>query len=164
MGNEDEQKSQSGIKKHNQYYQKHDAPKEAPTTCIKSFISVLIYGICIISLVLSFYLNYRQQNLELELKKLIYLDNKVNQIEVNLNEVIRKIAEISDRQIDNENVVVQEELLDLVDEPTIKKLPSNIFSDLHRLKRDVSTLKMARRQRQTAIQQSPNECLCPAGE
>lgn len=48
---------------------------------------------------------------------------------------------------------------------TVNKLPVHVFSEITRLKRDVSNLKMARRQRQSGAQQSPNEnCLCPPGE
>ncbi|KAG5672951.1 hypothetical protein PVAND_003038 [Polypedilum vanderplanki] len=46
---------------------------------------------------------------------------------------------------------------------TVNKLPVHVFSEITRLKRDVSNLKMARRQRQSGAQ-SPNEnCLCPPG-
>jgi len=49
--------------------------------------------------------------------------------------------------------------------PIVNKLPVHVYSEITRLKRDVSNLKMARRQRQTNVQQSPNEnCLCPPGE
>lgn len=229
MGNEDDkmlnipqnvqqqQKSYNKIQQNQQqnqaiFYQKrqHDEPKKSSKNCIKSFVNVLIYGICVISLLLSLYLNYRQQSLELEIKNLINLDNKVHQIEVDLNELIRKTNRFTNLDDDdisiqnynsnknnvnlNNNVSVRRDhrasaddtkniLIDgyyeeiHVDDPPlindasqindpsiVKKLSPNIFNDLHRLKRDVSNLKMARRQRQTSIQQSPNDCLCPAGE
>lgn len=143
-----------------------DEPKAAKY-CLKSLINAVIYAICIISLGLSLYLNYRQSLIEDNIKNLLYLDNKVIRIETDLDDLIRK-SNIFYTQINqnrSKQTAVEEDAEGLPPVDVVGKLSLNVFSDLHRLKRDVSTLKMARKQRQTAIQQSsPNECACPAGK
>lgn len=154
--------------------------------CIKSLINICIYTICILSLSLSLYLNYRHNQLESSVKSLLFLDNKVFKIEHDLDELIRKTNSLYPISI-NHNIdeLVKRDLtiekdadgLPKLDETTPtstsindndvieKKLSLHVFTDLHRLKRDVSNLKMARRQRQTVTQQqqSPNECPCTTG-
>lgn len=91
----------------------------------------------------------------------MYLDKRVMRIEYDLDELIRTTQTTINA---NERRDANDESLD-VDETIVKKLPVHVYSEISRLKRDISTLKTARRQRQTAIQQSPNEnCMCPAGE
>ena len=149
--------------------------------CIKSFINICIYTICILSLSISLYLNYRHNQLEISVKSLLFLDNKVIKIEHDLDELIRKtnslylpknhnIDELMKRDLNlvkkADGLLQLDETISSINDNDVieKKLPFNVFTDLHRLKRDVSNLKMARRQRQTAIQQqSPNECLCTTG-
>lgn len=149
--------------------------------CIKSLINVCIYTICILSLSISLYLNYRHNQLESSVKSLLFLDNKVFKIEHDLDELIRKTNILYPTINHNIDELVKRELFIEKDTDGLPKLnettPTNndndvienklslhVFTDLHRLKRDVSNLKMARRQRQTAIQQqSPNECLCTTG-
>lgn len=143
-----------------------DEPKAAKY-CLKSLINAVIYAICIISLGLSLYLNYRQSLIEDNIKNLLYLDNKVIRIETDLDDLIRKsnIFYTLINQNRSKQTAVEEDIEGLPPVEMVGKLSLNVFSDLHRLKRDVSTLKMARKQRQTAIQQSsPNECACPAGK
>lgn len=126
---------------------------QTPSKCIKFLINLLIYAICILSLSISVYLSYRHQQLESNVKSLLYLDKRVLRIENDLDELIR--STINERRDGDE----------VVDDSMVKTLPVHVYSELTRLKRDVSNLKTARRQRQTAIQQSPNEnCMCPAGE
>ena len=107
------------------------------------------------------YLSYRHQQLESNVKSLMYLDKRVMRIENDLEELIRTTQtsmNANDRRESNDDSVD-------VDDSIVKKLPVHVYSEITRLKRDVSNLKTARRQRQTAIQQSPNEnCMCPAGE
>ncbi|CAO1426265.1 unnamed protein product [Diamesa hyperborea] len=147
--------------------------------CIKSLINICIYTTCILSLSISLYLNYRHNQLESSVKNLLFLDNKVFKIEHDLDELIRKTNSLYPTINNNIDELVKRDLsiergeLPKLDETTPtnndndvieKKLSLHVFTDLHRLKRDVSNLKMARRQRQTAIQQqSPNECLCTTG-
>lgn len=153
--------------------------------CIKFLINLLIYVICILSLSISLYLSYRHQELEHNVKNLIYLENKVMRIESDLDELIQKTNRLystTSSSTINQNIVDDDEStmrrdsiiigdnveLDASsneDSIIVNKLPVHVFSEITRLKRDVSNLKMARRQRQTAVQQSPNEnCLCPPGE
>lgn len=134
---------------------------QTPSSCIKFLINLLIYATCILSLSISVYLSYRHQQLESNVKSLLYLDKRVLRIENDLDELIR-ITQTSmnanDRRESNDDSVD-------VEASIVKKLPVHVYSEITRLKRDVSNLKTARRQRQTAIQQSPNEnCMCPAGE
>lgn len=125
---------------------------QTPSKCIKFLINLLIYATCILSLSISVYLSYRHQQLESNVQSLLYLDKRVLRIESDLDDLIR--TTINERRADDD-----------VDDSMVKTLPVHVYSELSRLKRDVSNLKTARRQRQTAIQQSPNEnCMCPAGE
>lgn len=195
-------------------YQNDDQMKpSANKFCIKFLLSLLIYVICILSLSISLYLSYRHQQLEYNVKSLMYLDNKVMRIERDLDELIHKTnrlysttstSTINQNLVDdndgddgddddddgdddemaflrrdsiiiandinnnnhNNNRVGLEASSSNDDSIIVNKLPAHVFSEITRLKRDVSNLKMARRQRQAAgIQQSPNEnCLCPPGE
>lgn len=130
---------------------------QTPSSCIKFLINLLIYATCILSLSISMYLSYRHQQLESNVKSLMYLDKRVMRIEYDLDELIRTTQasmNVNDRR-DGMNE----------DDSIVKKLPVHVYSEITRLKRDVSNLKTGRRQRQTAIQHSPNEnCMCPAGE
>lgn len=162
--------------------------------CIKFLINLLIYVICILSLSISLYLSYRHHQLENNVKSLMYLDNKVMRIESDLDELIHKtnrlysttsssaINQNDDDDNDNDDddddddsvrrrdsIIIGNNIRELDasnndDSIIVNKLPVHVFSEITRLKRDVSNLKMARRQRQSG-QQSPNEnCLCPPGE
>ncbi|CRK86604.1 CLUMA_CG000442, isoform A [Clunio marinus] len=129
---------------------------QASSKCIKFLINLLIYATCILSLSISVYLSYRHQQLESNVRSLMYLDKRVSQIEYDLEELTRTQTAFSE---DERRETVS------FDETIVKKLPVHVYSEISRLKRDVSNLKTARRQRQTAIQQSPNEnCMCPPGE
>lgn len=134
---------------------------QKPSNCIKFLINLLIYATCVLSLSISVYLSYRHQLLESNVKSLMYLDKRVMRIEYDLEELIRTTQttiNAHERRDSNDDSVD-------VDDTIVKKLPVHVYSEITRLKRDVSNLKTARRQRQTAIQQSPNEnCMCPAGE
>lgn len=134
---------------------------QTPSSCIKFLINLLIYATCILSLSISVYLSYRHQQLESNVKSLMYLDKRVMRIEYDLDELIRSTQSAineNDRRDSNADSVD-------IDDTIVQKLPVHVYSEITRLKRDVSNLKTARRQRQTAIQQSPNEnCMCPAGE
>lgn len=133
---------------------------QTPSKCIKFLVNLLIYATCILSLSISVYLSYRHQQLESNVKSLMYLDKRVMRIEYDLEELMRTTRatiNADEQRDDNDDITV--------DESIVKKLPVHVYSEITRLKRDVSNLKTARRQRQTAIQQSPNEnCMCPAGE
>lgn len=131
---------------------------QTPSSCIKFLINLLIYATCILSLSISVYLSYRHQQLENNVKSLMYLDKRVMRIEYDLDELMRSTQATINSERDSNDDSAN------VDDPIVKKLPVHVFSEITRLKRDVSDLKSARRQRQTA-QQSPNEnCMCPAGE
>lgn len=153
--------------------------------CIKFLINLLIYVICILSLSISLYLSYRHQQLEYSVKNLIYLESKVMRIDNDLDELIQKTnrlypttaaATINQNLVDDDESMVRRDSIingdnaesdasSNDDSIIVDRLPVHVFSEITRLKRDVSTLKMARRQRQTGGQQSPNEnCLCPPGE
>lgn len=140
---------------------KYQNGDQTPSSCIKFLINLLIYATCILSLSISVYLSYRHQQLESNVKSLMYLDKRVMRIEYDLDELIRSTQSTineNDRSDSNADSVD-------IDDTIVKKLPVHVYSEITRLKRDVSNLKTARRQRQTAIQQSPNEnCMCPAGE
>lgn len=132
-----------------------------PPSCIKFFINLIIYAACILSLSISVYLNYRHQQLESDVKSLLLLDKRMLQIEYDLDKLIRTTQtspSANDQRVwDDDSGNVEDSI--------VRKLPVHVYSEITRLKRDVSNLKTARRQRQTAIQQSPNEnCMCPAGE
>lgn len=151
--------------------------------CIKFLINLLIYVICILSLSISLYLSYRHLQLESNVKSLSYLESRVLRIENDLDELIQKTnrqyltTAINQNIVDDDESTVRRDSINIGDDNVEldasssnddsvfkNKLPVHVFSEITRLKRDVSNLKMARRQRQT-IQQSPNEnCLCPPGE
>jgi hypothetical protein len=128
---------------------------QTPSKCIKFLINLLIYATCILSLSISVYLSYRHQQLESNVTNLMYLDKRVMRIEYDLDELMRSAQ--ATMTTDNGSPEV--------DESVIRKVPVHVYSEITRLKRDVTSLKTARRQRQAGGQQSPNEnCMCPAGE
>lgn len=105
------------------------------------------------------YLSYRHQQLESNVQSLMYLDKRVMRIEYDLDELMRTTQSTINEERDSNDESGN------VDDAIVKKVPVHVYSEITRLKRDVSDLKTARRQRQTAIQQSPNEnCMCPPGE
>lgn len=157
--------------------QNDDQKPSSKVLCIKSLVNLLLYVICILSLSISLYLSYRHHELASNVKSLMYLDNKVARIEIDLDDLIRKtnnrLATVnegakrdsifSDDDDANDNDEDDED--DTSSDDFVSKIPVHVFGELSRLKRDVSNLKMARRQRQTGGAQSPNEnCLCPPGE
>lgn len=80
-------------------------------------------------------------------------------IEYDLDELMRNTQTTINEQRESDGDSVD------FDDTIVKKLPVHVYSEITRLKRDISNLKATRRQRQTAIQQSPNEnCMCSAGE
>lgn len=147
--------------------QKDDQKPSKKIFCIKSLVNLLIYVICILSLSISLYLSYRHHELASNVKSLMYLDNKVARIEIDLNDLIQKTNRLQARRdsiitdTDDDDDDNDEDGEDFVN----TNMPvHHVFGELSRLKRDVSNLKIARRQRQTGAQ-SPNEnCLCPPGE
>lgn len=134
---------------------------QTPSKCIKFLVNLLIYATCILSLSISVYLSYRHQQLESNVKSLMYLDKRVLRIEYDLEQLMRATQttiNADERQDTSDDGGV-------IDDSVVRKLPIHVYSEITRLKRDITNLKTARRQRQTAIQQSPNEnCMCPAGE
>lgn len=148
-----------------------DQKPSTKSFCIKSLVNLLIYAICILSLSISLYLSYRQHELASNVKSLMYLDNKVARIEIDLDDLIQKTNRLTKR----DSIIANDDQDDDDDfdndenenggDDFVNKMPvQHVFGELSRLKRDISTLKMARRQRQTGAQ-SPNEnCLCPPGE
>jgi hypothetical protein len=129
---------------------------QTPSKCIKFLINLLIYATCILSLSISVYLSYRQQQLESNVTNLMYLDKRVMRIEYDLDELMRS-AQAQAPSTDDDTP----DEVDL----SLSKVPVRFFSEISRLKRDVTSLKTARRQRQAGGQQSPNEnCMCPPGE
>lgn len=160
----------------------NDAQKPSSKVfCINSLVNLLLYVICILSLSISLYLSYRHHELASNVKSLMYLDNKVARIEIDLDELIRKtnnrLATVNEG-IKRDSIFSDDDNNDEDDDDDdenddggtskvdfVSKIPVHVFGELSRLKRDVSNLKMARRQRQTGGAQSPNEnCLCPPGE
>jgi hypothetical protein len=131
-------------------------PSSSSSSCIKFLINLLIYAICILSLSISVYLSYRHQQLENNVKSLMYLDNRVVRLEFELNELIRSQQQRRDTSQDD-GVIIS-----TVDDGK-GAMVQRYYSEITRLKRDVSTLRETtkRQQRQT----SPNEnCMCPPGE
>lgn len=129
----------------------NDTSPSSSSSCIKFLINLLIYAICILSLSISVYLSYRQTQLEYNVKNLMYLDDRVMNLEVKMVELMQSQRRQDDGVIvgtvdDGKGAMVQ-----------------RYYSEITRLKRDVSTLRETskRQLRQT----SPNEnCMCPPGE
>lgn len=125
---------------------------QGSSACIKFLINLLIYAICILSLSISVYLSYQHQKLENNVKSLMYLDNRVARLEFEFEEIIRS------QQRDNSEdgrVVVDDGKGAMV---------TRYYSEITRLKRDVSTLKESSRRHLRQSGSSPNECMCPPGE
>lgn len=132
-------------------------PSTRTSSCIKFLINLLIYAICILSLSISVYLSYQHQKLENNVKSLMYLDNRVARLEFEFEEIIRS------QQRDNaeDGRVV----LDSIDDDGKGSMVKRYYSEITRLKRDVSTLKDSSRRhlRQSGLSPSEN-CMCPPGE
>lgn len=154
---------------HTTKYQNEDQKPSNKVFCIKSFINLLIYAICILSLSISLFLSYRHHELELNVKSLMYLEHKVMRIESDLDDLIHKTNRIVINQNRDSIIGVDDDLASSSnddDSNYTNKLHPHVFGEITRLKRDVSNLKMVRQrqQRQTGAQ-SPNEsCLCPPGK
>lgn len=122
------------------------------SSCIKFLINLLIYAICILSLSISVYLSYQHQKLENNVKSLMYLDNRVARLEFEFEEIIRS------QQRDN-----SEDGRVTVDDGK-GAMVTRYYSEITRLKRDVTTLKESSRRHLRQAGSSPNECMCPPGE
>lgn len=154
---------------HTTKYQNDEKPSKK-IFCIKSLINLLIYAICILSLSISLYLSYRHHELEINVKSLMYLENKVMRLESDLDELRQKTNRVVINQNRDSIIGVDDDAASSSsnddDLSYATKLPPHVFGEITRLKRDVSNLKMARqRQQRQSGAQSPNEnCMCPPGE
>lgn len=153
---------------HTTKYQNDDRKPSKTVFCIKSFINLLIYAVCILSLSISLYLSYRHHELEINVKSLMYLDHKVMRIENDLDELIQKTNRFVINQNRDSIIGVDDDIASSTsnddDSNYDNKMPPHVFGEITRLKRDVSNLKMTRRQQRQSGAQSPNECMCPPGE
>lgn len=142
---------------------------------------------CISSLGFSLYCNVRQTNAEERLRHLRHLDDRITTIELKLEHSfqqlftgnlnmrnnhqhaeLRQHPETDSAELAGENNNNNNNNDDMSHE-AVRRLSLLQMSDLHRLRRDVSQLKLARRQqrRQTlggaSTEHQPTECSCTAG-
>lgn len=153
------------------------------TTSSKS-INVMIYVLCITSLVFSAYTSFNQTYLEHRIRQLQQLDDRITVLEKKLrifpNQFLESLATtsiplspsspssssiqsaIDDAEISNSTITTEsyDEFSNIV-----RKLSLQL-SGIHRLRRDVSHLQASSRRgaRQTSVQQSSSDCTCPPGK
>lgn len=118
-----------------------------------SFLDLFTYLFCTASLVISIYTYYYQLSVENKVFKCSQLESKVESLESEIRTLNKKHATAT--------LFNDDEFPDVAN--VVKKVALQEFG-LERLKRDISQLKVTRREnRQASVQQSP-ECICPAGK
>uniref|UniRef100_A0A182K792 Uncharacterized protein n=1 Tax=Anopheles christyi TaxID=43041 RepID=A0A182K792_9DIPT len=120
-----------------------------------SLINYLFYLMCITALGATVYSNLRQSYVEDKLSSLVSIEERLSLLEARVSDVYRRITL---RRMDVSPVAndVEEESMSEV----VRKI-SHQIAELPRMRRDLSALKVSRKDRQAAIQQIGNECMCP---
>uniref|UniRef100_A0A182W1H8 Uncharacterized protein n=1 Tax=Anopheles minimus TaxID=112268 RepID=A0A182W1H8_9DIPT len=132
-----------------------------------TLINYLFYLMCITALGATVYSNLRQTYVEDKLSSLVSIEDRLSLLEAQVSDVYRRItlrkmnvaaasaaAAVATGIVDEE----EESMSDVV-----RKI-SHQIAELPRMRRDLSALKISRKDRQAAIQQIGNECMCPPGK
>uniref|UniRef100_A0A182T5Q1 Uncharacterized protein n=1 Tax=Anopheles maculatus TaxID=74869 RepID=A0A182T5Q1_9DIPT len=132
----------------------------APTA--HSLINYLFYLMCITALGATVYSNMRQTYVEDKLSSLVSIEDRLSLLEAQVSDVYRRITL---RKMDVAAAVATG-IVEQAEEETMSDVVRKIshqIAELPRMRRDLSALKVSRKDRQAAVQQTGNECLCPAG-
>lgn len=123
-----------------------------------SLLNLVLCVMCISSLGLSLYVNFRQTHFEDRLRHLRHIEERINFIEAKLQNLpssssssYSQFPQSLSTAADFSNVA-----------NVVRKLSLQV-EGIQRLRRDVSHLQMTRRQRQASTVQSSQECICPPG-
>lgn len=137
---------------------------EAHAPSAHSLINYLFYLMCITALGATVYSSLRQSYVEDKLSSLVSFEERLSLLEAQMSDVYRRITL---RRMDGSGAVAtdgtdqastQEESMSEV----VRKI-SHQIAELPRMRRDLSALKVSRKDRQAAIQQIGTECMCPPG-
>uniref|UniRef100_A0A182P6S7 Uncharacterized protein n=1 Tax=Anopheles epiroticus TaxID=199890 RepID=A0A182P6S7_9DIPT len=128
----------------------------APTA--HSLINYLFYLMCIAALGATVYANLRTSYVEDKLSSLVSIEERLSLVEAQVSDVYRRITL---RRMDGSAPVQEEEEEESMSE-VVRKI-SHQIAELPRMRRDLSALKVSRKDRQAAVQQTGNECMCPPG-
>ena len=118
-------------------------------------VNYLFYLVCITSLGITIYTNIRQSYLEDRLISLVSIEERLSLVEAQ----IKQFFVYNNPNPNNNNELINESNISHI----VKKLSLQI-SELPRIRRDVSSLKLSRKdRRQASVQQIGGECVCPPG-
>lgn len=117
----------------------------------RSLVNFILYTLCVTSLGFSVYTSFRQSHLEDRVRHMRHLDDRITILE----------AKLQNSQYSPPGAAASAEFTDVAAN-VMRKLSLQV-AGIQRLRRDVSHLQVARRERQASIQQSP-ECVCPPGK
>uniref|UniRef100_A0A182YGN5 Uncharacterized protein n=1 Tax=Anopheles stephensi TaxID=30069 RepID=A0A182YGN5_ANOST len=125
-----------------------------------SLINYLFYLMCITALGATVYSNLRQTYVEDKLSSLVSIEDRLSLLEAQVSDVYRRITLRKMDAAVATGIVEQAEEESMSD--VVRKI-SHQIAELPRMRRDLSALKVSRKDRQAAVQQTGTECLCPAG-
>uniref|UniRef100_A0A182QPI4 Uncharacterized protein n=1 Tax=Anopheles farauti TaxID=69004 RepID=A0A182QPI4_9DIPT len=120
-----------------------------------TLISYLFYLMCITALGASVYTNLRQSHVEDKLSSLVSIEARLSLVEAQVSDVYRRItlrkgaAAAAAATAEPEEETVSD---------VVRKI-SHQIAELPRMRRDLSALKVSRKDRQAAVQ--GGECMCP---
>uniref|UniRef100_A0A182JGK3 Uncharacterized protein n=1 Tax=Anopheles atroparvus TaxID=41427 RepID=A0A182JGK3_ANOAO len=121
-----------------------------------SLLNYLFYLMCIVALGATVYTNLRQAYVEDKLSSLVSIEERLSLLEAQVSDVYRRITLRKDPQ--GEEMEQAEQTVSDV----VRKI-SHQIAELPRMRRDLTALKVSRKDRQAAVQQIGNECMCPPG-
>uniref|UniRef100_A0A182F6H9 Uncharacterized protein n=1 Tax=Anopheles albimanus TaxID=7167 RepID=A0A182F6H9_ANOAL len=135
-----------------------------------SLINYLFYLMCIAALGASVYTGVRQSYVEHRLSSLVSVEERLSLLEAQMSDVYRRItlrkdphpSAMDDGDGDGDDGSSLEDEGDQSVSDLVRKI-SHQIAELPRMRRDLSALKVSRKDRQTSVQQLGNECMCPPG-
>uniref|UniRef100_A0A182MMD1 Uncharacterized protein n=1 Tax=Anopheles culicifacies TaxID=139723 RepID=A0A182MMD1_9DIPT len=132
-----------------------------------TLINYLFYLMCITALGATVYSNLRQTYVEDKLSSLVSIEDRLSLLEAQVSDVYRRIT-LRKMDVAAAAASIATGIADEAEEEeetmsdVVRKI-SHQIAELPRMRRDLSALKISRKDRQAAIQQIGNECMCPPG-
>lgn len=130
--------------------------KPSSQSLSSTVVNSIFYLLCATVLSLSVYTSYRQIHLEDRVHHIQHLDERITVLEATLR-TLQLSPPLYDRPPADTNDSASDDITNVV-----RKLSLSV-AGIQRLRRDVSSLQVSRRERQASIQQPPPDCICPAG-
>lgn len=132
----------------------------------RSLVNFILYTLCVTSLGFSVYTSFRQSHLEDRVRHMRHLDDRITILEAKIHHQQQQKQQLQQQQLQQQQQQTvsfsQPATAEFTDVANVMRKLSLQVAGIQRLRRDVSHLQVARRERQASIQQSP-ECVCPPG-